>query len=123
MKRYTKQTKAERIRELDRAGFTVKQIAAKVGCTVDYVYVVRWDSKKKAAEPTTPAPSVAPAPKRGRPKGSKNKKPNASTGIKFVPVPLKNEGQIIGYGYGHPPIPAPKLTMRQRFMALFTGRV
>lgn len=119
MKRYTKQTKSERIRELDRAGFTVKQIAAKVGCTVDYVYVVRWGSKKKAAELTAPAPSIAPASKRGRPKGSKNKKPSASTGI-TTPAPT---APILFDATQNPPIPAPKLTMRQRFMALFTGRL
>ena len=38
---------AVRIRELLNAGFTVKQIAAKVGCDAQRVYVVRHTEKKR----------------------------------------------------------------------------
>jgi hypothetical protein len=108
MKKYPKQTKADRVRELDRAGFTVKQIAAKVGCPVSYVYTVRYMDRKEAkAEPTAP---VKRGP--GRPKGSKNKRSNVGTGITTAPGPVIFE----------PFKPAP-LTLKQRFMALFTGRV
>ena len=115
MKKYLQQTKADRVRELDRAGFTVKQIAAKAGCDVDYVYMVRYmDKKKDKAEPTAP---VKRGP--GRPKGSKNKRSNVGTGI-TTPAPT---APILFDATQNPPIPAPKLTMKQRFMALFTGRV
>jgi hypothetical protein len=39
---------AMRIRELLKAGFTTKQIAAKVGCDPQRVYVVRHNDKKRA---------------------------------------------------------------------------
>lgn len=114
MKKYLKQTKADRVRELDRAGFTVKQIAAKAGCDADYVYMVRYmDRKKVKAEPTAAAPTpVKRGP--GRPKGSTNKvkRNSAGTGITTHPGPVIFE----------PFKPAP-LTLKQRFMALFTGRV
>lgn len=53
--------RAERIRELSRAGFTPKQIRAKVGGTIEYVYVVRTamraaDKKRKPVLPFAPAP-------------------------------------------------------------------
>lgn len=112
MNKYQKQTKADRVRELDRAGFTVKQIAAKAGCDVDYVYMVRYmDRKKVKAEPTAPTPTKRGP---GRPKGSMNKAKRSSvgTGITTAPGPVIFE----------PFKPAP-LTLKQRFMALFTGRV
>lgn len=116
MKQYPKQTKAERVLELDRAGFTVKQIAAKVGCPVNYVYTVRYMNKKAKAEPTAP---VKRGP--GRPKGSTNKVKRSSAGT-GITTPAST-APILFDATQNPPIPAPKLTMRQRFMALFTGRV
>lgn len=117
MKKYQQQTKADRVRELDRAGFTVKQIAAKVGCPVSYVYTVRYMDKKEAkAEPTAPAKRG-----RGRPKGSTNKAKRSSVGTGITtPAPT---APTLFDATQNPPIPAPKLTMKQRFMALFTGRV
>lgn len=119
MKKHMQQTKADRVRELDRAGFTVKQIAAKVGCDVDYVYMVRYmDRKKVKAEPTAAVPAKRG---RGRPKGSTNKTKRSSVGTGITtPAPT---APILFDATKNPPIPAPKLTMKQRFVALFTGRV
>lgn len=99
-----KQTKAARVRELDRAGFTVKQIAAKAGCDTDYVYMVRYMDKKKAK-------AGAPKRKPGRPKK-----------VTGVNAPVLTQRMLDDVQ--HPPVPVvvPRLTWKQRLAALFTGR-
>lgn len=55
-------TKAVRIRELSRAGFTPKMIAAKVGAPLGYVYTVRSQMNGEMPVPPVAAPTPAPAP-------------------------------------------------------------
>ena len=49
-----KMTKAAKIRRLVRKGLTTKEISVEVGCTYNYVYIIRAAMKKKAM-PVPPA--------------------------------------------------------------------
>lgn len=126
----TKMNKSERIRQLDRAGYTAKQIAAKVGCTPAYVHSVRWASKQEAeklyaqeakkilstginASAPPPAPtftSITAVPVK-RPRGRPRKVQNTFT----TPVIRVGEATL----EYHPA----RLSLRQRIKVLFTGKV
>lgn len=90
--------RAERIRELTRAGFTPKQIREKVGGTIEYVYVVR--TAMRAAD-------------------KKKRKPV----LPFTPAPVKREGTSVPFdpyaSFIHRAEPRP--TLWQRIKAVFTG--
>lgn len=108
----TSKSKADRVRELSAAGFTVKQIAAKIGCNPSYVHQIRWLDKKSASKAVgTGVTGIKRKP--GRPR-------------KVIVPPttpqeaemLRNETWTITAKYDEP-----RLTWRQRLRALFTGRV
>lgn len=91
-----RKSKAQTIRSMLAQGKTAKEIAALTGVTPQYVYCIRHADKKK----------VTP------------KKIRAKAKAKAKPI----DAPIIFYPNQNPPIPAP-LTLKQRFMALFTGRI
>lgn len=91
-----RKSKAQIIRSLLAQGKTAKEIAALTGVTPQYVYCIRHAEKKKAT------------PKKIRAKAKAKAKP--------VHAPVLFDATQ------NPPIPAP-LTLKQRFMVLFTGRV
>lgn len=97
---------AVRIRELLNAGFTVKQIAAKVGCDAQRVYVVRHTEKKR----------VEKAQARVKELVSTHIRPTTITvhqADERVATPREAKAQRPA------PVPAPKPTFWQRVKAVF----
>lgn len=104
-------TKSARIRELTRAGFTPRMIAAKVGSPIDYVYTVRSDFFKKE---NAYSQSLVPKKSGG---GARKAKPV----LPFTPVPAKLEGTLVPYDPLYVATAAPRATLWQRIKAVFTG--
>ena len=50
-----KMTKAAKIRRLVRKGLTTKEISVEVGCTYNYVYIIKAKMNPKKAMPVPPA--------------------------------------------------------------------
>jgi len=50
----TKMNKAAKIRKLVRKGLTAKEISVEVGCTLNYVYIVKMKMNPKKAMPVLP---------------------------------------------------------------------
>lgn len=100
-----KLSKAQQIRNLLAEGKTPAQIAATLGTTLSYIYVVKYETKKKAAPPKRGP---------GRPKGSKNKKKKT-----VKPAPAVVTAPAVQMSL----IPAAPLGLMARLRVLFTGRV
>lgn len=119
----TKTNKAALIRELHAQGKAPGAIAVEVGCNVQYVYgVLSYEkikakkAKAKAKRERDLAKLNTPKPKRKYTKSGKYaKKP-----VAVVASPTLGE---IRYVQVDVPQPHYKLTWKQRFVALFFGRV
>lgn len=88
-------TKAVRIRELTRAGFTPRMIAAKVGTPLGYVYTVR-----SQMDGEMPVPPFAPAPVK----------------LEGASVPFDPAQRLVEL-----PVVAPRLSVWDRIKAVFVG--
>jgi len=101
-------SRTQRIRELNAAGFTPKQIAAKTGAPVQQVYVVRY-TEKEQKELASKARVVGKSPALSA--------PYTRESLAFAPAPVKIEGTQIPYA----PISLlpPKPTFWQRVKAVF----
>lgn len=99
-----RKSKALIVRQLLEQGKTPKEAAALAGVTVQYVYSVRHADKKRSATKV-------------KRKYTKKKRIGleSMSGLDAAPIYFD--------ATQNPPIPAPKLTLRQRFVVLFTGRV
>lgn len=103
-------SKAQRIRNLLADGKTPAQIAAALGTTLSYVYVVKSTAKKKTVKRG-----------RGRPKGSKNKPKIAPTNPALNAYQPPADPQPVAVPLAL--IPAAPLGFKARLRVLFTGRV
>ena len=94
-------TTTQRIRELYRAGFTPKQIAAKTGADMQHVYQIRYLEKKRQQEELASKLRVV--------------------GKSFTPAPVKIKGARIPYNTVTVVAPQqqPKPTFWQRVKAVF----
>lgn len=103
----TKQSKAARIRKYLAQGKSAKETAALVGVKPQYVHGVQYYEKKRAGNPRG---------KPGRPKK-----------VRFETAPISidvtKEPPYVGGWTITAKHVSPKLTWRQRFFALFTGKV
>lgn len=124
-----KMSKADRVRQLDKAGFTVKQIAAKVGCSANYVYTLRYVDKARAKSASTgtgtginvaAAETKATPVKRGRGRPRKVILASDTVTVSTPKLETKEESWKLNL---MATCEAPKLTWGQRLSALFTGRV
>jgi hypothetical protein len=114
-----KEPKSRRIRALLSEGKSVAEIAATVGVTRQYVYGIAHLDRKKAKK-------VAPKRKYVRKAGRCRTHPYLhSTGDSHAPGGGGGTGiPVLVASYTPPVVVAPaSLTWKQRFTALFTGRI
>ena len=98
-------TKANKARQLMAEGKPLKEIAAMLGVTMQYLYTLRYHDKKRG---------LKPVPKKS--KATKKRKPAK----KLTPMkPEDPQPNAIIYL----PQPEPKLSFMQRLRVLFTGVV
>ena len=124
-KQTKKPTKAERARALLKEGRSIKEVAAMLGTSLQYVYSLRYVDKKKAKTKRSKRvkemkPVLPPLKKPGRPKGSKNK-PKSSPPLRgFGDAEIKREGALVPDSLIYIGNPRPNLWARIK--AVFTGR-
>ena len=132
-KQTKKPTKAERARALLKEGRSIKEVAAMLGTSLQYVYSLRYVDKKKAktkrskrAQLAKEMKPVLPSLKKpGRPKGSKNKTDlqklrKAVDGI--TPPEVKKEAEPDAQWKSFYYISNPRPNLWTRIKAVFTGR-
>ena len=108
-------SRTQRIRELNAAGFTPKQIAAKTGAPVQQVYVVRYTEKQKELASKGAAAQVETQQRKLRTISMVKE-----LGASFEPAPVKIEGAQIPYNTVTVIAPQqPKPTFWQRVKAVF----